>query len=152
VGIAVLRCDRALKNFKLNYFSIKGLFLIIFGCSLLPDFVLSWLTHSNGNLSDFERLIAETADQSSPGISYQFRLHRNDGSLGVACGLWGNMELLTLTLSFPCNRKRYLWGGIDTTKQFQPLIEPQPIAQSKVICGKLKYKHRYLKNICVDRR
>ena len=64
----------------------------------------------------------------------------------------GNMELLPLTLSFPCNRKRYQWGEIDTTKQFQPLIEPQPIAQSKAICGKLKYKHKYLKNICLDRR
>jgi len=112
VGIAVLGCDRALKNFKLNYFSIKGRFLIIFCCSLLPDIVLSWLTHSKGNVSDFERLIAEAAD----------RTHR------------------------------YQWGEIETTKQFQPLIEPQPIAQSKAICGKLKYKHRYLKNICVDRR
>ncbi len=74
--------------------------------------MLSWLTHSNGNLSDFERLIAETADRA----------------------------------------QGYQWGEIDTTKQFQPLIEPQLIAQSKVICGKLKYKHRYLKNICVDRR
>ena len=26
---------------------------------------------------------------------------------GVGSGLWGNVELLTLTLSFPCNRKRY---------------------------------------------
>ena len=26
---------------------------------------------------------------------------------GVVSGLWGNVELLTLTLSFPCNRKRY---------------------------------------------
>jgi hypothetical protein len=69
--------------------------------------VLSWLTHSKGNLSDFERLIAETADRS----------------------------------------QGYQRGKIDTTKQFQPLIEPQPIAQSQVICGKLKYKHRYLKNI-----
>jgi len=74
--------------------------------------VLSWLNQSNGNLSDCERLIAETADRS----------------------------------------QGYQWGKIDTTKQFQPLIEPQPIAQSKVICGKLKYKHRYLKNICIDRR
>ncbi len=74
--------------------------------------MLSWLTHANGNLSDFERPIAETADRA----------------------------------------QGYQWGEIDTTKQFQPLIEPQPIAQSKVICGKLKYKHRYLKNICVDRR
>jgi hypothetical protein len=112
VSLAVLGCDRALKNFKLNYFSIKGLFLIIFCCIFLSDIVLSWLTHSNGNLSDFERLIAETADRA----------------------------------------QGYQWGEIDTTKQFQPLIEPQPIAQSKVICGKLKYKHRYLKNICVDRR
>jgi hypothetical protein len=112
VGIAVLGCDRALKNFKLNYFSIKGQFFIIFCCIFFTDIVLSWLTNSNGNLSDFERLIAETAD----------RAHR------------------------------YQWGEIDATKQFQPLIEPQPIAQSKAICGKLKYKHRYLKNICVDRR
>jgi hypothetical protein len=74
--------------------------------------VLSWLNQSNGNLSDFERLIAETADRA----------------------------------------QGYQWGEIDTTKQFQPLIEPQPIAQSKAICGKLKYKHRYLKNICADRR
>jgi hypothetical protein len=112
VGLAVLRCDRALKNFKLNYFSIKGRVLIIFCCSLLPEIVLSWLTRSKGNLSDFERLIAETADRAQGAQ----------------------------------------WGEIDTTKQFQPLIEPQPIAQSKVICGKLKYKHRYLKNICLDRR
>ncbi len=112
MGIAALRCDRALKNFKLNYFSIKGRVLIIFCCSLLPEIVLSWLTRSKGNLSDFERLIAETADRS----------------------------------------QGYQRGKIDTTKQFQPLIEPQPIAQSKAICGKLKYKHRYLKNICVDRR
>ena len=112
VDLAVLRCDRALKNFKLNYFSIKGRVLIIFCCSLLPDIVLSWLTHSNGTLSDFERLIAETADRT----------------------------------------QGYQWGEIDTTKQFQPLIEPQPISQSKVIGGKLEYKHRYLKNICLDRR
>ncbi|MEG3957019.1 hypothetical protein [Microcoleus sp. herbarium2] len=64
MGLAVLRCDRALKNFKLNYFSIKGRFLIIFYCSFLADIVLSWLTHSNGNLSDVESLIAETADRS----------------------------------------------------------------------------------------
>ena len=74
--------------------------------------MLSWLTNSNGNLSEFERLIAETAARS----------------------------------------QGYQWGEIDTTKQFQPLIERQPIAQSKALCGKLKYKHRYLKNICVARR
>jgi len=38
---------------------------------------------------------------------YQFRLHRNDGPLGVVRGSWGNVELLTLTLSFPSNQKRY---------------------------------------------
>jgi hypothetical protein len=112
VGLAVLRCDRALKNFKLNYFSLKGRFLIIFCCIFLADIVLSWLTHSKGNLSHFEGLIAETADQS----------------------------------------QGYQWGEIDTKKQFQPLIEPQPIGQSKAICGKLKYKHRYLKNICLAPR
>jgi len=31
-------------------------------------------------------------------ISYQFRLHRNDGPLGVVRGSWGNVELVTLTL------------------------------------------------------
>jgi hypothetical protein len=112
VGLAVLRCDRALKNFKLNYFSIKGRFFIIFCCIFLADIVLSWLTHSNGNLSHFEGLIAETADRA----------------------------------------QGYQWGEIDTTKQFQPLIEPQPIVQSQVLGGKLRYKHRYLKNICLDRR
>ncbi len=30
-----------------------------------------------------------------------------DGPLGVVRWEWGNVELLTLTLSFPCNRKRY---------------------------------------------
>ena len=83
MGIAVLRCDSALKNFKLNYFSIKGRVLIIFGCSLLPDIVLSWLTHCNGNLSDFERLIAETADRSQG-------YHINSGNIGMmGSSPWG---------------------------------------------------------------
>ncbi len=42
---------------------------------------------------------------------YQFRLHRNDGEWGVGSGEWGNVELLTLTPSFPCNRKRYYVTG-----------------------------------------
>ena len=71
--------------------------------------MLSWLTNSNGNLSDFERLLPETADRA----------------------------------------QGYQWGEIDTAKQFQPLIEPQPIVQSQVLGGKLKYKHKYLKNICL---
>jgi hypothetical protein len=29
------------------------------------------------------------------------------GELSVGSGPWGNVELLTLTLSFPCHRKRY---------------------------------------------
>jgi hypothetical protein len=29
----------------------------------VKDLVLSWLTHTNGNLSDLERLIAENADR-----------------------------------------------------------------------------------------
>jgi hypothetical protein len=32
-----------------------------------------------------------------------------DGPLGVIRDPWGNVELLTLTLSFPSNRKRYNW-------------------------------------------
>jgi hypothetical protein len=38
VGLAFLRCDRALKNFKLNYFSIKGRFLIMFCCSFFSRY------------------------------------------------------------------------------------------------------------------
>jgi hypothetical protein len=32
------------------------------------------------------------------------------GEWGVVRGQWGNVELLTLTLSFPSNRKRYETG------------------------------------------
>jgi uncharacterized membrane protein len=32
-----------------------------------------------------------------------------DGEWSVVRRPWGNVELLTLTLSFPCNRKRYYW-------------------------------------------
>jgi hypothetical protein len=39
--------------------------------------------------------------------SYQFRCYRNDGEWGVGSRESGNVELLTLALSFPCNRKRY---------------------------------------------
>ena len=38
VSLAVLRCDRALKNFKRNYFSIKGRFLIILGRSFFSRY------------------------------------------------------------------------------------------------------------------
>jgi hypothetical protein len=37
-------------------------------------------------------------------------LHRNDGEWLVIRGEWGDVELLTLTLSFPSNRKRYKKG------------------------------------------
>ena len=45
------------------------------------------------------------------------RYHINSGytpydrEWGVGSRPWGNVELLTLTLSFPCNRKRYQLGG-----------------------------------------
>ena len=45
--------------------------------------------------------------ESGSPESYQFRLHRNDGESGVGSRELRNVELLTLTLSFPCNRKRY---------------------------------------------
>ena len=59
-------------------------------------------------LGDYEKLIilgiiAEVRSQES----YQFRLHRNDGEWGVGSGESGNVELLTLILSFPYNQKRY---------------------------------------------
>jgi len=46
-----------------------------------------------------------------PGYTYyqkgeQKRL-QNDGEWSVGSREWGNVELLTLTLSFPSNRQRY---------------------------------------------
>jgi hypothetical protein len=54
--------------------------------------------------------------------SYQFRLHRNDGEWGVIRGEWGNVELLTLTLSFPSNRKRY-----HKTKELKPESQAEAV-------------------------
>ena len=50
---------------------------------------------------------ASQAEFNNTSDLYQFRLHRNDGESGVGSRESGNVELLTLTLSFPCNRKRY---------------------------------------------
>jgi hypothetical protein len=40
-------------------------------------------------------------------LTLSFPCNRNDGEWFVGSGPWGNVELLTLTLLFPSNRKRY---------------------------------------------
>ena len=73
-----------------------------------------------------------------------------DGEWGVGSRQWGNVELLTLTLSFPCNRKRYylLASGFDFTPDFGARIWYHSGSKAGMILSRILLKVRILYRAC----
>jgi len=70
------------------------------------------------------------------GLLISHPIYINSGNTGMM-GSWesGNVELLTLTLSFPCNRKRYyiecvfgFLGVLEEVLFFKPQIDVERLA------------------------